>query len=134
MVGPTDGGARDRPPARRIDMEALVGWVLLVGLLSSVTLITAGVTWRWAATGTLRLDYTLPATDVGAFLLADLRQITARSTGPRRLIDLGIGVLLLTPYVRVLASMLYFALIARDRTYTVFTAAVLAALTFSLFR
>lgn len=125
--------AHDDPP-RGLAMEALVGTILLVGVLASVALIAAGVAWHWAATGTLGLDYTLPATNVGAFLLADVRTLTAHGTGPRRRIDLGIGVLLLTPYVRVLASMVYFAVVARDGTYTLVTAVVLTALTASLFR
>ena len=41
--------------------------------------------------------------------------------------------LLLTPYVRVLASMLYFALVERNLKYSVFTAFVLLVLTYSLF-
>jgi len=41
--------------------------------------------------------------------------------------------LLLTPYARVLASMLYFALVERNRKYTAFTTFVLLTLTYSLF-
>jgi len=40
---------------------------------------------------------------------------------------------MLTPYVRVLASMLCFAA-ARNWKYTCFTATVLATLTYALFR
>jgi uncharacterized membrane protein len=51
---------------------------------------------------------------------------------PRLLVNLGIGVLLLTPYVRVLASLVYFATVERDPKYALFTAFVLAVLTYSL--
>jgi len=49
------------------------------------------------------------------------------------LINLGIAVLILTPYVRILASVLYFAFVARNWKYTLFTASVLGVLTYSLF-
>ena len=41
--------------------------------------------------------------------------------------------LLLTPYVRVLASLLYFAFAARNWKYALFTGFVLAVLSYSLF-
>jgi uncharacterized membrane protein len=66
------------------------------------------------------------------FLLTDIRQLGAPDLRPRVLVNLGIGVLLLTPYLRVLASLVYFAIIEHDRKYTVFTAFVLAVLTYSL--
>jgi len=119
---------------RHIDVEVLVGWVLLAGLVSSITLIAVGVAWHWVATGTLRLDYVLPATSVADFIVADVRQAASLATGPRRLINLGIAALLVTPYVRVLASMAYFTVAARDWKYTLFTGFVLATLTYTLFR
>jgi uncharacterized membrane protein len=38
-----------------------------------------------------------------------------------------------TPYVRVLASLFYFAVVARNWKYTLFTGFVLTVLTYSLF-
>jgi uncharacterized membrane protein len=130
--------ARGHPRARhrataRLDLEALVGGILAAGLLTSVALIVAGLAWRWALAGTLRMDYALPGTNVARFLFADVHHAPALATGPRRLVSLGIGVLMLTPYLRVLASLLYFVLVARSRTYATITAIVLATLTYSLF-
>jgi uncharacterized membrane protein len=51
---------------------------------------------------------------------------------PRLLISLGIVALLLTPYLRVLASMLFFAVVEHNWKYTAFTAFVLIVLTYSL--
>ncbi len=115
-------------------METLVGWVLLGGLTSSLALIATGLAWHWLATGTMQPSYALPATNVAAFILGDVRQVAVFGAGPRRLINLGIAVLMLTPYVRVLASTVYFAIIERNLKYTVFTAFVLVTLTASLFR
>lgn len=83
--------------------------------------------------GSFRLEYALPATGVGQFLVADARTLASLHAGPRRLVNLGIGILLLTPYVRVLASMVCFAA-ARDRKFACFRATVLATLTYALFR
>lgn len=66
-------------------------------------------------------------------MLADIRQVAADAVRPRLLINLGIAALMLTPYVRVLASMLYFAFIERNGKYTLFTGFVFAVLTYSLF-
>jgi uncharacterized membrane protein len=46
---------------------------------------------------------------------------------------MGIGVLMLTPFVRVLASVFYFAFVEHNWKYTLFTAFVLSVLTYSLF-
>jgi hypothetical protein len=78
-----------------------------------VTLILAGIIWHWAVAGTPSLEYGLPETNVGAFFLADLREVAVRGMGPRRLIDLGLGVLMLTPYIRVLASLCIGDVVAR---------------------
>jgi uncharacterized membrane protein len=51
----------------------------------------------------------------------------------RLFINSGIVVLLLTPYVRVLASMLYFAAVEHNLKYTLFTGFVFSVLTYSLF-
>ena len=52
---------------------------------------------------------------------------------PRLLVSLGIITLLLTPYVRVLASFVLFAFVERNAKYAVFTGFVLAVLSYSLF-
>ena len=62
-----------------------------------------------------------------------MEQATGEPARPRMLVNLGIAALMLTPYVRVLMSMLYFALVERNRKYAVFTAFVLAMLTYGLF-
>lgn len=115
------------------DMELLIGYLLLAGVLLSLALVTAGALWNWAATGSLQLSYRLPRGVFFRFLLAGVGQITHRGLGPRVLTNLGIATLLLTPYLRVLASILFFALVERNWKYTLFTTLVFAVLTYSLF-
>jgi uncharacterized membrane protein len=52
---------------------------------------------------------------------------------PRLLVNFGLAILLLTPYVRVVASFFYFAFIENNAKYAVFTSIVLGVLTYSLF-
>jgi len=126
---------RARPRARgaRIDVEAVVGYTLMAGVVTSLVLIATGLVWHGIVRGTLQFDYMLPATNVADFLRADVEQAALAPARPRLLVNWGIAVLLLTPYVRVLASMIYFALVERDWKYTLFTAFVLGTLTYSLF-
>jgi uncharacterized membrane protein len=109
-----------------------VGTLLVVGVFSSLGLLAGGLAWRWCATGT-RFDYDLAGTTVFGLVMTDVRQLAAGAWRPRLLVNLGLAVLLLTPYVRVLASMLYFAVVERNWKYTLFTAFVLLTLTYSLF-
>jgi uncharacterized membrane protein len=117
----------------RFDMEIIVGYILLGGVLVSMTLVTAGLAWRWIATGQLGLDYSIGGMNLFEFVLTEVRQVAADAVRPRLLVNLGIAVLMLTPYARVLASMLYFAFVERNGKYTLFTGFVFSVLTYSLF-
>ena len=114
-------------------METLVGYILQVGVLLSAVLLATGLLWHWAATGGLRLDYTIAGSNLFQFVLADLQQALMGAFRPRLLVSLGIATLLFTPYLRVAASFLYFALVTHDGKYVVFTGFVWAVLTYSLF-
>ncbi len=131
----SEPAAVERPSGRAAgqDMETLVGYILQVGVLLSAALLAVGLLWHWADTGSPRLDYTIGGLSFFQFLLADLRQALGGAVRPRLLVSLGIATLLLTPYLRVAASFLYFALVARDGKYTAFTGFVWAVLTYSLF-
>jgi len=111
----------------------MVGSILLVGILLSLTLIVAGLVWHWALAGHLQFDYTVTGMNLFQFVLADARRLASGIIQPQLAISTGIVVLMLTPYVRVLASMLYFALIEHNWKYTLFTGFVLGVLTYSLF-
>jgi uncharacterized membrane protein len=114
-------------------MELLVGYILQVGVLLSMILIAVGVVWRWFNTGTVGFDYTISGMNFFEFVLTDIQQMAAGTFRPRLFANLGIATLMLTPYVRVLASMLYFGFVERNRKYTIFTGFVFVVLTYSLF-
>ncbi len=130
-------GSRNDPKrmgkAGRADMEVFVGYILLGGVLLSVALVAAGLIWHRMATGTLGLNYSIGQVNLFQFVVMEIRQMGQGTITSRLLVNLGLAVLMLTPYARVLVSMLYFALAERNRKYTLFTGFVFVVLTYSLF-
>lgn len=114
-------------------MEALIGYILLTGVLLSIALIIAGLIWHWLLTGSLVIRYVIKGDNLSGFLVRIADQLAAGSVGPYLILDIGICVLLLTPFVRVFASVVYFALAEHNWKYAGFTCAVLVILTYSLF-
>jgi uncharacterized membrane protein len=119
--------------ATRFDMEILVGSILRYGLLLSVALLVAGLAWHWIATRQLGTEYLVAGVNLFQFLLADVRQAISGAVRPRLLVSLGLAVLMMTPYTRVMASLAYFAFVEHNWKYTLFTAFVFVVLTYSLF-
>lgn len=106
-------------------MRTLVSWVLLSGVSLAAVLIATGlvgsliVGWRGSLIGLPRVDIpTGSFGDLGAGLGA-LR--------PLAISQLGLIVLIATPIVRVVASLIAFAM-ERDRLYVALTGVVLAIL------
>jgi uncharacterized membrane protein len=114
-------------------METVVGYILLVGIMLSLALIVTGLLWHWTAVGHLRLEYTIAGMNLFQFVLADVQQLFSSSVHPRVVVSSGIAVLMLTPYIRVFSSTLYFAFVEHNWKYTAFTGLVLGVLTYSLF-
>ncbi|MCL5792188.1 MAG: DUF1634 domain-containing protein [Deltaproteobacteria bacterium] len=133
LEGTTD---RHQPAGTKrsgFDMEALVGYILLIGVLLSMALIAIGIVWSWLVTGQLGITYSIAGMNLYVFVLTDIRQMLSGDFQPHLFISMGIATLMLTPYLRVFASMLYFAFVERNRKYTFFTALVFSVLTYSLF-
>jgi len=118
---------------RQFEMDALVGTILQDGVLLSLGLIIVGLFWRWLSTGGLALDYQIVGMNLFQFVVDEVRLALHGSVRPRLLINLGIAVLMLTPFIRVAASVAYFMGVLRNWKYTLFTAVVLSILTYSLF-
>ena len=125
--------ANSEKTRRHFDMEILIGYILLVGVLLSVALLVIGFLWRWERSGNLRFQHAIVGMNFFEFILASLRQMASQDLRPRVMINMGMAVLMLTPFVRVLASVFYFALVERNWKYTLFTCFVFGVLTYSLF-
>lgn len=122
-----------RSDAQQAAMDALVGYVLLGGVLLCVALTVTGVVWHWIASGHLGVEYAIPKENLFEFIVSEIRNAFRGRFRPRLLIGLGFAVLMLTPYVRVLASFLFFAFVQHNWKYAPFTLFVFAVLTYSLF-
>lgn len=126
--------AATRPaPRGQKKMDLLVGYLLLCGVLLSMALIVGGMIWRFIRIGQLSLSQRIAGMNLFEFVAGEVRIVLADHLRPRTLIACGIAVLMLTPYMRVLASMLYFMFALKNWKYSLFTAIVLGVLTFSLF-
>jgi uncharacterized membrane protein len=115
------------------DLNTLVDVILLSGLALSVTLILAGLGWQWISTGSVGFFPSISSHNLLEYMLYVLRNITVAEMGPAALVNGGIAALLLTPFFRVLASVLYFGFRERNRIYTVITGFVLIVLAIVLF-
>lgn len=109
----------------QIQMTSIIGGILLVGVILSACIILIGLImlpFRPGGLTTKRIEdfpHTIP--DLWAGLLA---------LHPQAIIELGAVVLILTPFLRVAASVVTFAL-ERDRKYVVITLIVLIVLIIS---
>ncbi|HEY6936900.1 MAG TPA: DUF1634 domain-containing protein [Terriglobales bacterium] len=119
--------------ARQLEMDVLVGCILLGGVLLSMALIIAGLLWKFIQTGGVRLEYELAGMNLFQFVVSEIHLAVLGQVRPRLLINMGIVVLMLTPFFRVLASVVYFLVVLKNWKYTVFTLFVLLVLTGSLF-
>jgi uncharacterized membrane protein len=119
--------------SRQASMDRLIGTILAGGVLLSVSLLTLGLIWRYANTGSLAFEYQIRGMNLAQFAADQLRLAADGRFRPRLLLNLGILLLMLTPLLRVAASLLYFLFVLRNWKYTLFTGFVLAVLTYSLF-
>ena len=125
--------AESAPEWRQLEMDALVGYILLGGVLLSMALIVAGLFWKYLQTGGVRLEYELAGMNLFQFVVSEIHLAALGQIRPRLLINMGIVVLMLTPFFRVLASVVYFLVVLKNWKYTTFTLFVLLVLTGSLF-
>ena len=109
---------------RQLEMDVLVGYILLGGVLLSMALIVAGLFWKYLQTGGVRLEYELAGMNLFQFVVSEIHLAAIGQIRPRLLINMGIVVLMLTPFFRV---------VLKNWKYTVFTLFVLLVLTGSLF-
>jgi len=125
--------AADRRRQQDARIVRVIGSVLQGGVALSVILVLAGLAWRCVRDGHLNMPGALPRANLFQFLVTEIRLLVAGELRPRVLIRLGIATLMLTPYLRVAASLVFFVLVEQNRKYAAFTGFVLAVLTYSLF-
>jgi len=116
-------------------LETIISYLLIVGVVLSLMLETAGIVIFYRSRGNLDIllaDKALFLQGQNFFIfLGELLKGAHMSNNGILLMTLGIVTLVLTPFIRVIASALYFAW-RKDIKYVLITAFVLVVLTISL--
>jgi len=115
-------------------LESIISYLLITGVIISLVLEVTGVVLFYTTFHTLQISHD-PAVYINGnnFFLFLADQISGMNTGalPLRLMTLGIVVLILTPYLRAITSVIYFAW-EKNIKFVFITLFVLALLTASL--
>jgi uncharacterized membrane protein len=115
-------------------LETAISWVLIVGVVLSSLLELAGFALYFVRHGNLEISQDPSVFIRGSNFFSFLfDEITPQHTGDIAIIlmSLGLAVLMLTPFVRVLFSVIFFGRV-RDFKYVWITLFVLVVLTVSL--
>ena len=127
MVTPPVGAGVD---AR---LEKAISRILIAGVVMSLFLEIVGMALFYHSYGTVSISYEkgmlIHAENFFVFLIRQFAQTSGVSL-PLRLMTLGIAILILTPYARAIASVVYFAS-RKDLKFLAITMFVLAVLTVS---
>jgi uncharacterized membrane protein len=114
-------------------LETIISGTLIGGVVASLLLEAAGLLLLWKSSGNLAISHGSHVVLRGENFFTFLANLgsTAFSGQPFSLIALGIAILILTPYVRAVLSVIYFA-VEKNYVYLAVTLFVLAVLTASL--
>ena len=115
------------------DMEDLISLILSRGTILGIGCILSGILLHWMGLGQGVPGTAIQGINVFHFVLADLRRMGSAPFWPTLLIHWGIAILLFTPYMRVAASVVYFACIQRSWRHAYLESLVLVILTYILF-
>jgi len=122
------------PVGKESRFEKTIGYLLIVGVIISLILETIGVAMLYAAYRQIEISQDTSVFIKGHdFFTFILQQIESKYTekSPFIVMTAGIIVLILTPYIRVIASVAHFAW-ERNWKYVLITLFVLVVVTLSL--
>ncbi|MGA2791426.1 MAG: DUF1634 domain-containing protein [Candidatus Bathyarchaeia archaeon] len=118
-------------------LDSLISYILILGVLASVTVEALGIADYYSSSGNLNIlfqpSFAMKGTNFFSYAGKLFQELSMGGWSPTQVLGLGIVVLMLTPYLRVVASALYFAL-SRNPKYLLITLFVLFVLTASLLR
>ena len=120
---------------KRPSLEEVIGYILVIGVTTSLIMELAGLILYVTGKGTTEIDLSdfeayVRSQDFFAYI-TDVVGSVLSNPNYATVMALGLVLLMLTPYLRVVASVVYFAL-SRNYKYVVITLIVLAMLTASL--
>jgi uncharacterized membrane protein len=115
-------------------LESIISYLLIIGVVASMVLEITGMIFFYADFHSLQVSHDPTVYIHGNnFFIFMANQVSGLNTGslPLRLMTLGIVVLILTPYIRAITSVIYFAWV-KNTKYVFITLFVLTVLTASL--
>jgi uncharacterized membrane protein len=116
-------------------LELTISCILIVGVIASVAMEAIGILGYYNSNGNLNIifrpEFALQGADFFTYSGNAFFQVMNGGWTPLQILSLGIIVLMMTPYVRVAASVIYFGLV-RNPKYLIITLFVLIILTASL--
>jgi uncharacterized protein len=108
-----------------------ISWILRGGLALSLALESAGILWNYLNTGnSYPPAWFAQNSTFFAFLSSVLSSLGSGAT-PLAVTGLGVAVLVLTPYARIIAAVLYYA-VERDWKFVMITLSVFCIITVGL--
>jgi uncharacterized membrane protein len=120
--------------SREDALDRAIGWILITGVILSLVLEVTGVIMYYFVTHNMSLSRDpsvyIRGHDFFSFIWAQIVNQHSPNAG-LAWITAGISILILTPYIRVIASVAFFAW-ENNRKFVVITLFVLAIVTLSL--
>ncbi|MGD0177402.1 MAG: DUF1634 domain-containing protein [Candidatus Bathyarchaeia archaeon] len=118
-------------------LERAISYVLITGVLASVAVETFGIVSYYLSNGNLNILFqpnsAMKGTDFFSYTAKLAQQLSVGALTPMQVLGLGIVLLMMTPYLRVVASVVYFGL-AKNPKYLLITLFVLIVLTATLLK
>ncbi len=115
------------------DMEPLISAILQNGMLLSAGLVAASLVIDKVGRQRQVAEHVIQAVSIPVLISADLHRFWSPDFWSRLLMDSGVAVLLITPYVQLCVTTLYFTLVESRWTYALYAGITLAVLTAILF-
>jgi uncharacterized membrane protein len=116
-------------------LERTISYVLIAGVIGSVVVESIGIASYYYSAHNLNIVFqpslALKATNFFSYAAIAIQALFNGFWTPLQILGLGIVVLMITPYMRVFASVVYFGL-AKNPRYLFITLFVLVVLTASL--
>lgn len=115
-------------------LELTISYILIAGVLISIILELSGIILYYYQNNNINLNFSpewqLSGSDFISFSVNSFQSLITNPS-PIHLMVIGIVALMFTPYIRVIASLVYFGIL-RNLKYTLLTLIVFVILTLTL--
>jgi uncharacterized membrane protein len=122
-------------PRAEEGLEKTISYILMLGVAVSVGVESIGILNYYYMNGNLEItfqpDLALKGTNIFSYAETTIFRLLSGAWTPFSFLGLGVVILLMTPYLRVWASVLYFCLV-KNIKYVFITGIVLVILTASM--